>query len=84
MLTKITLEVIMEFLKIILKTGKTIKFFKRDKLGESSQKKTEMGEHRSRADRPVLLCVSPHPLDKAGELNTQKRKLHSWDRMHLS
>ena len=75
MLTKTTLEVITEFLKIILKMGKFIKIFKRDKLGESSQKKTEMGEHRSRTDSPVLLCVSPHPLDKAGVLNTQKRKL---------
>lgn len=64
--------------------GKFIKIFKRDKLWKSSQKKTEMGEHRSRTDRPVLLCVSPHSLDKARVLNTYKRKLHSWDRMHLS
>lgn len=83
MLTKITLEGITELLKIILKKGKSTEFFKRDKLGESSQK-TEMGEHRSRTDKPVLHCVSPHPPDKAGVSNTQKRKLHRWDRMHLS
>ena len=37
-LTKITLEGITEFLKIILKRGKFVKFFKRDELAESSQK----------------------------------------------
>lgn len=44
-LTKITLEGITEFLKIILKKENFIKFFKRDELAESSQKKTKVGKH---------------------------------------